>query len=214
MAFELKLYLLELVNEKYYVGQAANPEFRFSEHVNGKGAKWTRLHKPLRIRKVQVLSVDSARETMLYENWMTLQAMERFGWQNVRGGDFLEVEANRLQDRIKHIYDFSENKIRYYVRGNRYLFGSTEDWLVFVLKLENGRFYIGCSKDLGKSLGKHFNGTSIAWTRDNPVISVLEIITIGYDTTNLTEFKQNLLADYISRYGWDNVLGPNRPKKG
>lgn len=42
MAIQLKLYLLELADDMYYVGQTDEPDFRFSEHLSGKGAKWTR----------------------------------------------------------------------------------------------------------------------------------------------------------------------------
>jgi hypothetical protein len=44
--------------------------------------------QPIRIRTVQTVSVENPAEAMLYENWATLQAMERFGWGNVRGGGF------------------------------------------------------------------------------------------------------------------------------
>jgi predicted GIY-YIG superfamily endonuclease len=85
MGIELKLYLLELAGNKYYAGQSNDPEFRFSEHLRSKGAKWTRRYKPFRIAKIQTLTVESAKEAMLCENWMTPQAMERYGWENVRG---------------------------------------------------------------------------------------------------------------------------------
>jgi len=213
MAFELKLYLLELADNKYYVGQSDDPEFRFSEHLGSRGAKWTRRYKPLRIAKIQTLTVESAKEAMLYENWMTLQAMERYGWENVRGGDFLIVENYLLKERLEYIYDFAENRIKYYVPRNRYLFGASEDWLIYVLELCNGRFYIGGCKHLGKALGEHFNGRGIAWTKENPVIKVLELITVEAGTGNYLEMKNRLLSYYISRYGWKNVLGGQMPKR-
>lgn len=89
---------------------------------------------------------------------MTLQMMERFGCENVSGGDFLVVESYRLRERIEYIFDSTTNKIRYYVRDCRYLFGLCEDWHVYVLELENDRFYVGSCQRLGKSLGEHFNG--------------------------------------------------------
>lgn len=213
MAIELKLYLLELTGNKYYVGQSDDPQFRFSEHLGSKGAKWTRRYKPLRIAKIQTLLVDTAKEAMLYENWMTLQAMERYGWENVRGGDFLVVETYLLKERLEHIYDFTANKIKYYVPRNRYLFGASEDWLIYVLELCNGRFYIGSCKHLGKALGEHFNGKGIAWTQENPVRSVIEVITVKPGSESYLELKHSLVNDYILRYGWENVLGGQMPKR-
>lgn len=153
MAISLKLYLLELTGDKYYVGQTDDPEFRFNEHLSGKGAKWTRMHRPLHLLLTKKLSVESAAEAMLYENWMTLRYMELFGWENVRGGDFLVVESYRLKERLEYIYDTQRNKIKYYVPDCRYLFGSCEDWHVYVLELAHECFYIGSCQSLGSHLG-------------------------------------------------------------
>jgi len=214
MAIELKLYLLELADHKYYVGQSDDPEFRFLEHFGSRGSKWTRLNKPLRVAKIQKLTVESVNEAMLYENWMTLQAMERYGWENVRGGDFLVVETYLLKERLEHIYDFDQNKIKYYVGDNRrYLFGGSDNWFIYVLALCNGRFYVGSCQHLGKALGEHFNGKGIAWTRENPVIKVQELMIVKPGKENYLELKNRLLSDYIVQYGWENVLGGQMPKR-
>jgi hypothetical protein len=92
---------------------------------------------------------------------------------------FLIVEDHLHRRRIEHIYDFEKNKIRYYAEEyKRFLFGGAENWLIYVLELRNGCFYIGSCKHLGKSLGEHFCGKGISWTRDNPVIRVLELTLV------------------------------------
>ena len=98
---------------------------------------------------------------MLYENWMTLKMMETFGWENVRGGDFLVNETYKLQPLIAHIYNFEKNKINYYIENCHYLFGSSGHWHIYVLELADQHYYIGSCKQLGKDLGEHFNGTGI-----------------------------------------------------
>src|ERR1700753_1545356 len=113
MNLELKLYLLALAGNKYYVGQSDDPEFRVLEHFGSRASKWTRRYKPLRIAKIQRLTVESVNEAMLYENWMTLQAMERFGWENVRGGGFFVGGNYLLRERVAYIYGFAQNKIGY-----------------------------------------------------------------------------------------------------
>jgi hypothetical protein len=45
----------------------------------------------------------------------------KFGWENVRGWDFLVVEGFKLQERIAHIYDCTQNRIRYFVLDSPYL---------------------------------------------------------------------------------------------
>ena len=47
---------------------------------------------------------------MLYENWMTLQAMERYGWENVRGGEFVVLEAYWLKKQPDQIYHTSSRE--------------------------------------------------------------------------------------------------------
>ena len=43
------LYLLECNNGAYYAGITNNLESRFSAHVSGKGARYTRANPPVRI---------------------------------------------------------------------------------------------------------------------------------------------------------------------
>jgi hypothetical protein len=132
----------------------------------------------------------------------------------VRGGDFLVVEAYLLKERLEHIYDFAENKIRYYITDNRrYLFGGSDGWFIYVLALCNGRFYVGSCQHLGKALGEHYNGKGIAWTKENPVIKVLELIIVKPATGSYLELKNSLLSEYILQYGWENVLGGQMPKR-
>src|SRR6202000_2905963 len=96
----------------------------------------------------------------------------------------------------------------------RYLFGGSEHWIIYVLELANGCFYIGSSKQLGKALGEHFNGRAIAWTRDNPVLKVAELIMAVPDMGSYLLIKQELLKKYIMQYGWDHVVGGQMPPKG
>jgi hypothetical protein len=136
-----------------------------------------------------------------------------FGWENVRGGDFVIVECYKLKVLLEHIYDFEENKIKYYVPNRPYLFGSSDDWHVYVLGLRNNRYYVGSCKQLGKALGAHFNGLGISWTQENKVIKLLELITIKPDSGSYLEVKDRLVRDYISRYGWENVRGGQMPPR-
>ena len=43
------LYILLTVDNTLYCGIARDVEKRFMEHISGKGAKYTRSHKPLKI---------------------------------------------------------------------------------------------------------------------------------------------------------------------
>lgn len=43
------VYMIECVNSSLYTGIAKNVEKRFQMHTKGKGAKYTKIHKPIRI---------------------------------------------------------------------------------------------------------------------------------------------------------------------
>lgn len=43
------VYLLLIENGSYYCGYTNNVEKRFEKHISGKGAKYTRAHKPIKI---------------------------------------------------------------------------------------------------------------------------------------------------------------------
>ncbi len=81
----MSVYTLLLENNKYYVGFTnRNVNIRFQEHIDGDGSKWTRIYKPLQL--INVIPGD-----LQTENEVTLQMMEKYGWRNVRGGSWCQV---------------------------------------------------------------------------------------------------------------------------
>ena len=86
------IYVLELEQNKIYVGITYNLNLRYAQHLSGRGAKWTRLHKPQRILEVVVDDVSLNKE-----NEVTKKYMETFGKDNVRGGSYCRV-ANEISN--------------------------------------------------------------------------------------------------------------------
>lgn len=43
------VYVLLCENESFYVGATSDVRKRFTEHLSGQGARWTKFHKPVRI---------------------------------------------------------------------------------------------------------------------------------------------------------------------
>jgi predicted GIY-YIG superfamily endonuclease len=82
------LYVLEQEQGKYYVGiTSKTPEARFKEHVNGHGAEWTKVYKPIRIIQTVDLGVTTIEKTEAYENKVTRKYIKAYGFNNVRGGN-------------------------------------------------------------------------------------------------------------------------------
>ncbi len=54
------VYMLECADSSLYIGSTNDVDKRFSAHLSGKGASYTRSHKPIKIVYVEELSDKSA----------------------------------------------------------------------------------------------------------------------------------------------------------
>ena len=81
----LYIYVLQLQNDKYYVGKTMNPHFRFDNHFSYNGTEWTKLHKPLKILELIPNCDDYDEEKYTYKY------MDKYGIDNVRGGSYSSV---------------------------------------------------------------------------------------------------------------------------
>ena len=80
----INIYVLELVNNKYYVGKTSKSvNDRFAEHASGNGSLWTKIYPPIRILKIinNGDNFDEDKYTKLY--------MNIYGIDNVRGGTYI-----------------------------------------------------------------------------------------------------------------------------
>ena len=80
------MYVSLLQENKFYVGVLERPiGERFIEHFNYRGSKWTTLYRPVQVLQVQPGGIEE-------ENEMTLRMMDKYGWWNVRGGSWCQVD--------------------------------------------------------------------------------------------------------------------------
>lgn len=61
------VYLLRCVDDSLYCGWTTNIAKRYEKHVNGKGAKYTRAHKPMEVYYLEVLQDASSARKREYE---------------------------------------------------------------------------------------------------------------------------------------------------
>ncbi len=87
----INIYILELTNNKFYVGKTTNPTFRLEQHFNTNlrlGSAWTRKYKPIRILEI-ITNCDD-----YDEDKYTLKYIKKYGVDNVRGGSFCQIELD------------------------------------------------------------------------------------------------------------------------
>lgn len=82
------IYVLELENEKYYIGKTLNPNFRIEQHFNSFGSQWTNKYKPIKMLEF-IPNCDN-----YDEDKYTIKYMEKYGINNVRGGSFCKINLN------------------------------------------------------------------------------------------------------------------------
>ena len=94
-------YVLKLRRGKWYVGYTEKGVERILDHIDAKGAKWTRTYPPLKNGYLQdVTPTGKSKATPKNkpnsdEDKLTLKLMKKHGIQNVRGGSWCMVKMRQ-----------------------------------------------------------------------------------------------------------------------
>jgi predicted GIY-YIG superfamily endonuclease len=73
------IYVLKLVEDRYYVGRTGNIFKRIEEHFTNNGSIYTKAYKPVKVIEIE------EEQTIDDERIKTLSLMEKYGWEKVRG---------------------------------------------------------------------------------------------------------------------------------
>jgi hypothetical protein len=84
------IYILELENNKYYVGKTTNPNFRLEQHFTNSGSQWTKKYKPIKILELKQNCDDYD------EDKYTRMYMDKYGINNVRGGSYVQLKLDKI----------------------------------------------------------------------------------------------------------------------
>ena len=76
--------------------------------------------------------------------------------------------------------------------------------IVYVLKLNDGCYYVGLTHDLNRRLSQHFGGTGALWTRLHKPISLEKVYFLNYGEQDL---ENKITREYMNLYGEDKVKG-------
>jgi predicted GIY-YIG superfamily endonuclease len=102
------IYILKLINNKYYIGKTTDVENRYQQHISGLGSIWTKKYKPLSIIK-QVKSSSKFDEDKYVKEYMSI-----YGIENVRGGTYasIKLDTNSIVSLQKELWHSKEACIR------------------------------------------------------------------------------------------------------
>ena len=88
------IYVLRLVRGKYYVGLTRKNVERIWQHIDGKGAAWTKKYPPKDGKEIVSFQDDLKTSD---EDKITLEMMGKYGVKNVRGGSWCRVNMSARQ---------------------------------------------------------------------------------------------------------------------
>lgn len=109
------VYILELENNKYYVGKTTNPNIRINNHFNSHGSNWTKLYKPIKVLDL-ISNCDD-----FDEDKFTVKFMKEYGIENVRGGSFCEmILSSENITTLKKMINTSSNSCFYCGNKNHF----------------------------------------------------------------------------------------------
>lgn len=99
------IYIIKLEKGKYYIGKTNNPQFRLEQHFNSVGSEWTKLYKPIKVIELKPNCEDYD------EDKITIQYMDKYGINNVRGGSFVSIKLDKSsKDIINKMINGANNK--------------------------------------------------------------------------------------------------------
>jgi predicted GIY-YIG superfamily endonuclease len=97
------IYVLKLIEDRYYIGRTSNIVRRIQEHFSSNGSVYTKKYKPIKVIEIEeeLGSDDERNKTLLY--------MKKYGYEKVRGYVWCRIEL--LKDPCKeHIINICNSK--------------------------------------------------------------------------------------------------------
>jgi len=92
------IYVLQLVEDRYYVGRTTNILNRIEQHFTGCGAAiYTKKYKPIKV--IEIVEELSKAD----EKNKTIEIMNKYGWEKVRGAQWCSLEIKKPNYNKKYI---------------------------------------------------------------------------------------------------------------
>lgn len=98
--YDFNVYVLKLEDDCFYVGVSKYPDVqqRIRHHISGVGsAWWTQLHRPLMTVEIRQLGRVTREEALREENLTTLEYIDKYGVEVVKGGEVCSVPLEKCR---------------------------------------------------------------------------------------------------------------------
>jgi predicted GIY-YIG superfamily endonuclease len=187
------IYVLELEQNKFYVGKSSKPLNRTGEHIASTllndasctGAGWTKMYSPVKILEV------SASYDEFDEDVYTLRYMKKNGIDNVRGGSFCELNLSRENvATLEKMIAGADDKCYYCGSSGHYINECPQKSLRRVTKKRKEKSIK--LKDIPKSrIAKYYGATKLLQNSNIDMANVNEKSAKGGNTNN-TNNTQNI----------------------
>jgi len=79
---------------------------------------------------------------------------------------------------------------------------------LYVLKLQNGKYYVGITHDIDRRIRQHENGETSSFVKENlPIKSVHKTLLKTTDRNRAFKLENYKTVELVLRYGIENVCG-------
>ena len=203
----IKIYILQLENDKFYVGQSKDTELRLKLHIKGKlSSEWTKLNRPIRIVKIIATDFTETSSAMHLENSITIEYMKKYGWRNVRGGDYCTLDDEKLRFLLSVNSDLGAELLP--VKNPKNFSVNKKGDFLFVLKLQGENFYVGRTKNIKLAILNEFNSLGSEWTKIHRPIELFSLIDISnHETNKIRNLHNSLVINYMKKFGFQKIRG-------
>ena len=215
------IYVLKLVDDRYYIGRSQNIVQRIDDHFSGNGSIYTKKYKPLSI--VEIVEEKTNDD----EKNKTIEYIEKYTWEKVRGYTWCRVEyktpfnVSNATKKEPYVHDEIDENIRnLYCQDNKDIIEIGRELnltpgsiayrlkkmnIILSKKLANGyRTYITsdsykeiCKNKSIKKSNPKFSKPNVVREKNNYKEKITKIIhdnqEIKFDTKNIKDTIRNLL---------------------
>lgn len=105
------IFILKLVDNRFYVGKTKNLKIGVLKECNGKGSEWTIKYKAIEligVIDIKSLPIEKHKEKL---NEVTIDLMRNHGYNKVRGGDYYRVDSFDHLKKVKSNTDLLDEKL-------------------------------------------------------------------------------------------------------